>query len=461
MTRHSLRLRLVLAQIATITLALIVAWLALAGLFERHLERRVDDELGTFARQLAAQLTFTATGEAELRGELADPRFRQPLSGLYWQIEIAPDDVTLRSRSLWDQVLDLEPDDLEPGISHRHALLGPGGSRLVAHERLLLVDTAMGERRVRIATAIDRTTLETALSEYAGQLAWGLIALASVLAAAAWAQIRFGLKPVEDIRRAVAVVREYGTQRLAGRFPDEIQPLADEVDALLDSRDAMLEAARARAADLAHGLKTPLTVLRAEAGRLREAGEPSSATTLESLALDMQRHVDRELARSRLASPAASSRTSAVASLVDRLVATLQRTPAGERLDWQVAVPADLRVAVDPDDFAELLGNLLDNAVKWARETVTIDATATAGRVTLAIDDDGPGVASGDREKLGTRFMRLDTTVPGHGIGLAIAHDIALAYGGTLVFAEAPSGGLGVSLDLPAAQPPIGQPSSR
>jgi signal transduction histidine kinase len=461
MTRHSLRLRLVLAQIASIGLALLIAGFGLSTLFERHLERRVDEELATFARQLIGQLTFTAAGEVTLSGELADPRFRQPLSGLYWQIEIAPDGEMLRSRSLWDQVLDLAPDPLEPGVSHRHTLEGPGGASLIAHERLLLVDTVRGERRVRIATAVDRATLDNALQEYRGQLALSLLALALVLAAAAWAQIRFGLRPVEDVRLAVAAVREERTRRLAGRFPVEIQPLADEVDALLDSREAMLEAARARAADLAHGLKTPLTVLKAEAGRLRQAGDAPAAGTLEGLARDMQRHIDRELARARLAGAAGPSRATAVAPLIDRLVATLSHTPRGERLAWTSALPAALEVAVDPDDLAELLGNLLDNAGKWAGETVEITARATADRVCIEIADDGPGVAEADRARLGARFVRLDATRPGHGIGLAIARDIAQAYGGKIAFDAAASGGLKVSLDLPLAQAPTGQASMR
>ncbi len=465
MTRRSLRLRLVLAQLASIGVALLVAGFGLAVLFERHLERRVDEELATFARQLIGQLALTPTGEgagrAELMGELADPRFRQPLSGLYWQIEIAPDGTTLRSRSLWDQVLDLAPDTLEPGVRHRHTLEGPAGATLIAHERLFLVDSEAGERRVRIATAVDRATLETALREYRGRLALSLLALALVLGAAAWAQIRFGLRPVEDVRRAVAAVREQRKERLAGRFPDEIQPLADEVDALLDSREAMLEAARARAADLAHGLKTPLTVLKAEAGRLRQAGDRCAAATLEGLVHDMQRHIDRELARARLAGATGAKRTTTVAPLVERLVATLSRTPHGERLAWQSTVPAALEVAVDPDDLAELLGNLLDNAGKWAAETVEITARVAAGRVAITIEDDGTGVAEPDRARLGSRFVRLDSTKPGHGIGLAIARDIAQAYDGTIGFEAAASGGLRVCLELPLAQAPTGQRSRR
>jgi signal transduction histidine kinase len=461
MTRHSLRLRLVLAQLASIAVALTIAGVGLVALFERHLERRVDEELMTFGRQLIGQLAFAAAGEPTLQGELADPRFRQPLSGLYWQIEIDPDGITLRSRSLWDQVLALAPDTLEPGADHRHTIAGPGGATLIAHERLVLVETAAGERRVRVATAIDSTTIETALSEYAGQLALALVGLALVLAAAAWAQIRFGLRPFEDVRRAVLAVRERRARRLARRFPDEIQPLADEVDALLDSEEALLDAARKRAADLAHGLKTPLTVLKAEAGRLAAAGDAATAAGLADLARDMQRHIDRELARSRLASPAGRAQATSVATVIKRLVATLMRTPTGERLDWQATVPADLVVAVDADNLAELLGNLLDNAAKWARETITITAVADAGCVTVTIADDGPGVAAIDLERLGTRGMRLDATTPGHGIGLAIARDIALAYAGKLAFAEAAIGGLAVRLELPAAQPAIGHASSR
>ena len=461
MTRHSLRLRLVLGQFASIVLALAIAGIGLTALFERHLERRVDEELETFGRQLVGQLAFTPTGEPTLQGELADPRFRQPLSGLYWQIEVTPDRFTLRSRSLWDQVLALAPDRLEPGADHRHELAGPGGATLIAHERLVLVETAAGERYLRIATAIDRTTIQTALRQYAGQLAWALLGLALVLAAAAWAQIRFGLRPIEDVRRAVSAVRERRARRLPGRFPDEVQPLADEVDALLDSEEALLEAARRRAADLAHGLKTPLTVLAAEADRLAAAGDAATAASLAALARDMQRHIDRELARSRLASPTGRAQATLVAPVVERLVATLTRTPEGERLDWQVSVPASLAVAVDADDLAELLGNLFDNAAKWARETITIKAVADAGHVILTIADDGPGVPAVDRERLGTRFMRLDATTPGHGIGLAIARDIVLAYAGSLSFTAAATGGLAVRLQLPAARASTGQPSSR
>ena len=203
---------------------------------------------------------------------------------------------------------------------------------------------------------------------------------------------------------------------------------------------------------MAHGLKTPLTVLAAPAGRLQRAGDPAGAEP-EALAYDKLRHIHRELARAHLASPATRGAATALAPLVDRLVATLARTPRGERLAWENSIPKALTVAVDADDLAELLGNLFDNAAKWGRDTVAIQARAFATRVVVEIVDDGRGVADMDRAKLGSRFMRLDATTPGHRIGQA--------YGGSMVVAASPRGGLSVSLDLPAAQPATGQPSRR
>lgn len=452
MTRHSLRLRLILAQTASIIVVLLLAGIGLESLFARHLERRVDEELATYVRQLAGQLRFAADGSLDLATPLAEPRFELPLSGLYWQVEALPSGQHLRSRSLWDQLLELPADEPAPGERHRHVLAGPAGGAVLVHERLILVETAAGEQRVRIAAAIDRAALDRALAEYRAQLAIALVGLAGVLALAAWLQLWFGLRPVEAVRRAVMAVREGRSRRLGGRYPDEIQPLAAEVDALLDAQEAMVEGARSRAADLAHGLKTPLTVLETEAHRLATAGHTAAAATLAGLARDMRRHVERELTRSRLIGAKGRNIASRLRPLVERLVATLERTPRGGALDWQLEIPAELALAVDADDLMELLGNVLDNAAKWATGVVHIEARPeAAGRVGITVADDGPGVDPVDRERLGTRFVRLDKTVPGHGIGLAIARDIVEAYSGALVFNARTGGGLEVRIDLPLA----------
>jgi signal transduction histidine kinase len=461
LSSQSLRLRLLLAQAASVVVALVLAGIGLTVLFERHLERRVDQELATYARQLAAHLVIDADGALNLEAPLADPRFAVPLSGLYWQIEDQGTGTVLRSRSLWDDVLPLPVDEPEPGQAHRHPLPGPGGSLLVVHERLVLLGNGPGERRIRIAAAVDRATLDAAGTDYARQLAIALAGLALVLVAAAAVQVWYGLRPFEAVRRAVTAVREGRAKRLDGRFPDEIRPLVQEVDALLEAQEGSLARARQRAADLAHGLKTPLTVLGSEARGLAARGETKAAAELDRLARDMRRHIERELARTRLAGATSRGQATALAPAIDRLVRTLRRTPAGEARDWRLDVPAHLLVAVEADDLGELLGNLLDNAAKWARQSVTVQAVADAGDVRLAIADDGPGVDAAELDQLGTRGHRLDTGKPGHGIGLAISRDIALAYGGTIAFANHPDGGLRVSLTLPAAQLPTGQASMR
>jgi signal transduction histidine kinase len=461
MTRHSLRLRLMLAQAATIAVALVLAGIGLTILFERHLERRVDEELATYVRQLAGRLVVDPDGSLRLFADLADPRFEVPLSGLYWQVESVPEGTLLRSRSLWDHVLDLPADPLRPGSVHRHDLPGPGGTSLFVHERPLILGSGTSERRVRVAAAIDRTSLEAARAAFAGQLALALGLLALVLITAALAQVWFGLRPFEQLRHAVGLVRTRQSDRLADGYPDEIRPLVDEVNALLESQSATIAKARAQAADLAHGLKTPLTVLRAAAAKLKARDDADTAADLDRLARDMQRHIDRHLARARLAATSRGGEATAAAHAVGQLVQTLQRTPRGSALDWHVAIDGALMVAVDADDLAELLGNLLDNATKWAREQVRVSATAGAETIRIEVADDGPGVPEADRGHLGTRGLRLDAETPGHGIGLGIVRDIVTAYGGTLAFGASAEGGLEAAVTLPRAQVSIGQVSRR
>ena len=385
MTGRSLRLRLVLAQAATIAVALVLAWIGLTVLFERHLERRVDDELATYVRQLAGQLAIAPDGAVTLDGGLVDPRFEVPLSGLYWQVESVPPGTLLRSRSLWDDALDLPSDPLWPGSIHRHDLAGPGGAMLMVHERPLILASAEGDQTVRVAAAIDRASLAAARAAFATPARLGAGAASPlVLIAAALAQVWFGLRPFEQLRRAVGLVRTRQTARLEGHHPGEVQPLVDEVNALLEAQSVTIARARAQAADLAHGLKTPLTILHAEAAALRGKGDAEAAATIEGLARDMQRQIDRDLARARLAASRSAQAATPLAPIARQLVQTLERTPRGGRLSWTVEVDETLAVAVDADDLAELLGNLLENAASgpwmWSSWLPSQRPTASASR---------------------------------------------------------------------------------
>jgi len=451
MSRRSLRLRLLFAAAISVGLALVVAGFGLVTLFDRHVERRVNAELHTFVTQIAGAVEFQPDGTPALTRPLADPRFERPYGGLYWQIETG-NLPKVRSRSLWDYVLKLPAPGVEVGRPQRYALDGPEGRSLHAYERRIVFDRDGTERTLRIVVAVDQLELNTARDEFVADIAPALIVLAFILTMAAWAQVNVGLKPLEAIRQGVIAIRANRERRLARDFPDEIMPLVQEVNDLLEEQDQAVERARMRAADLAHGLKTPLTVLAHDAEKLRRRGETAIAAEIESLVRAMQRHVDHELARVRVA--AHSRRQAAVTDLarvVHGIAETIKRSPQGEMLTWFVDTDVAGTVAIDPYDLAELLGNLVDNAVKWAKSEIHARTMVDGGMAVVVIRDDGPGVPDDALEALGKRGLRLDERVAGSGLGLAIVRELLDAYGGSLTFANAAEGGLQAEVRLPLA----------
>ncbi len=464
----SLRLRLLAAGGASILLALALAGFGLVLLFERHVERRVVLELEAHLRQLVDGLERGGDGSLRLARPPAEPRFQEPLSGLYWQIGEEPPPAgggvaaVLRSRSLWDELLRLPPDPLGNGEVHQHTIPGPGGASLLALERQVALPAGLGGDSLRVAVATDRAEIRAAGRAFAAELTPSLALLAAFLIAAAWVQVTVGLRPLDELRRRLGAVRAGREARLgASGFPDEVRPLAAELDHLLDAQDAALARARARAADLAHGLKTPLTALAAEAARLRERGEDATAAEIETVTEAMRRHVERELARARAAQAGGAPRRAAPAPVARQVVDVLRRTPRGQDLAWEVEVPADLIVHADAQDLAEMLGNLAENAAQWARGRVRLGAASdegTPGLVVLTVEDDGPGIAEDRAEEALARGGRLDTTKPGTGLGLAIVGDLAEACGGALGLGRSERlGGLKAEIRLPGGR---GDPGS-
>ncbi len=452
MRRRSLRLRLLVASVISIAVALAIAGFGLSALFERHVERRAKAELATYTHQLVASLAFGDGGAVTLSRTLADPRFDQVFSGLYWQLREEGGDLLLRSRSLWDHVLPLPTDTLLPGNVHDHTLPGPQDAELLVQEQLVIYSKPSGQRTIRIAVALDRQEITEASEEFTEEMIPALALLAFVLAAAAWLQVRVGLLPLEAVRRGVNAIRSRRQHRLEGPFPDEVMPLVSEVNDLLEAQENAIERARTRAGDLAHGLKTPLTVLFGDARKLRDRGESEIASEIEELAHSMQHHIDRELTRTRIARETGREKLEAdLGAVVGKLVATLQRTPRGEALAWTLTLPVGLMVAVEPVDLAEVAGNLLENAVKWGKSHVRVSARQEGGSVILSIGDDGKGVPDELIAALGRRGARLDEQVPGTGLGLAIAKEILEAYDGGLELGNDPDGGLTVTARLPVA----------
>ena len=448
MSFGSLRLRLLLAGAASTLVALTLAAYGLTILFERHAGRRIDAELSVHLNQITAHLERTASGQLRLAAPPADPRFDVPLSGLYWQIIHEQNGTVLRSRSLWDTDLALPPEATVDDAIHHHRIPGPGNTQLYLLQRRVELPARVGGGTARIATAIDAAEISKATREFALDLTPLLAIIGALLLAATWAWVTIGLRPLDAVRTRLATVRAGKESQLGSSgFPDEVRPLAQEIDALIEARDVEIVRAKTRAGDLAHGLRTPLQVLQTEVDRLAKDGQTAAALSLSTVIRTMQRTVERELARVRLARPHREAVTD-IATSIEQIVRVVQKTPEGERLDWIVELPRGLMAAIDRDDLSEAVGNLVENAARHAAHTVTITANEDGAVAVLTIADDGPGIPADQRTEALRRGGRLDESGSGAGLGLAIVTDVLESWRGTLSLADAKPG-LAATVRLP------------
>jgi signal transduction histidine kinase len=259
------------------------------------------------------------------------------------------------------------------------------------------------------------------------------------------------LAPLREARTALAEVRAGRRDGLSGALPRELDGLAREFDALLDGQRRAARIVRERAADLAHGLKTPLAVIQAKARDFDDMGRSDIGAELRDIAASMDQRLSRDLARAHIRGALAQPGGAGLAQIVARIARALARARPEPAIDWSIDIPADLTVAMDDGDLTELIGALFDNAAKWATGMVGICALPGAPAVTLLIDDDGPGLAPQHRRAALSRGALLDPERSGTGLGLAIAADVVAAYGGEIVLEDSPLGGLRVRLTLPAA----------
>ncbi len=439
---NSLALRLVLAAALWIGAALLAGGLALSAIFRDYAERNFDARLTVLLESLVAVTELDDQGRPQLTRGVGEPRFDQPYSGWYWEID-AGGEPLLRSRSLWDERLPLaaQPMTTEPVFGNA---AGPNDEALRVVEREFALPGAL--RRFRYAVGGDHSEIDDEVRRFNATLMWSLSILGLGLLAALLIQVRFGLQPLRRMRQAIVAVRTGRAQRLEGEFPVEIAPLSDELNTLIEHNAAVLERARTQVSNLAHALKTPLSVLANEAA----AAGPLADTVKRQIAA-MRRHVDHYLARARAA---AATRVIGVRTDVVVVVEDLRRTreriyvDRGIRIDAEVA--AGLAFRGERQDFEEMLGNLMDNACKWARAGVAVAARQDSDRIVVTVDDDGPGLPDDRRAAVFDRGTRLDESVPGSGLGLAIVRDSAELYSGTILLGESPKGGLRATLTLPA-----------
>lgn len=450
---NSLTFRLIAGAAIWSVLGLVVGGFVLSGVFRTAVQQSFDNRLTFDLEGLVAAAQVDAPERVALAGRFADPRYERIFSGWYWQImpQERPGALPQRSRSLWD--FTLVPQDLseENNMSWGFAA-GPDNQRVRVLSRQISFPALNQEDASPIfqfVVAGDIGEIEANVATFNRALVWSLAALGMGLIAAILIQVRVGLVPLRRVSEALARIREGRARKLEGNFPAEIEPLATELNSLIAHSAEVVGRARTHVANLAHFLKTPLTVLANEASN---APGPLANSVGRQVTV-MRRQVDHYLARARAAGAldVLGSRTE-VASVINDLARILPRMHPDKSLILDVQVPAHLVFRGEREDLEELAGNLIDNACKWAQRKIQIEAELIkTGRLVIRIGDDGPGLALGERARAVRRGERLDESVPGTGLGLAIVRDIAKLYGGEFALGRSKLGGLEASLELPAA----------
>jgi signal transduction histidine kinase len=458
MRANSLALRLFLYATGWTVFILIVTGIVLSSLYQQAVERAFDRRLDVYLRTLVADVASPDEGADKFPQSLGEPLFELPLSGWYWQVSrldtAKPE--TRASRSLWDAGLprlDEQASATTAGGYRQGYAQGPEDQKL----RLVERNVDLGdEGRYLISVAGDAAEIDEEVRGFDRALLATFAILALVLLLTTTFQVRFGLAPLKRISESLAAIRSGTAERLEGKFPEEIAPLARETNELIDANREIVERARTHVGNLAHALKTPISVMVNEAAA--RGGDAFAAKVREQTDI-MRDQITRHLERARLAARATVvASVTEVSPVVTALARSMEKIHRDRNIAIDIDAPDNARFRGERQDLEEMVGNLVDNACKWAQSRVSVEvvtARADPGAdkplVRIIIDDDGRGLSPSEREQVALRGRRLDETKPGSGLGLSIVVELATLYGGGLTLGTAPIGGLRAELALPGA----------
>ncbi len=457
MRANSLALRLFLSATSWTVVILFATAILLSTLYRQAVERSFDHRLGVYLRSLMSDVSSPDVPADQFPQSLGEPLFELPLSGWYWRVtRIDGKKADVRSsRSLWDRQL---PRLQQPqaaadiGETREGYVPGPEDQKLRLMERAI----DLGEDgRFLVAVAGDATEIYDETNAFYQALAITFGALTVILILTTMFQVRFGLAPLKRISESLTAIRSGAAERLEGNFPDEIAPLARETNALIDANRQIVERARTHVGNLAHALKTPLSVMVNEAA---SRGDDPLAVKVREQTDIMRDQVARHLERARLAARATVVSTlTDVAPVVTALARSMEKIYRDKQIAIAIEAPEHAKFLGERQDLEEMIGNLLDNACKWAQARVAVEAVcdrpggnANPQVLRIIVDDDGRGLSASERTQVAHRGSRLDESKPGSGFGLAIVVELASLYGGSLSLGAAPIGGLRAELVLPA-----------
>jgi len=461
MRARSLALRLFVSATVVSVAVLVLTGLVLSSVYRDAVERAFDRRLDVYLKTIVADVANSTAGSMPEPTTLGDPLFNFPISGWYWQITRidGPARQVKTSRSMPEGtlplLLDRESKPDAAGLREGYAK-GPSNQNLRIAERVI----DLGEDgRYAVAVAADAGEIEDEVDGFNQALAITLavIGLAFLLTLAF--QVLFGLRPLKRLLAALSDVRAGRADRIEGAYPIEVAPLAAEVNALIDTNREIVERARTHVGNLAHALKTPISVLQNEAARAAAvAGDDALAVKVGEQAAIMKGQVAHHLERARMAARVSVVATvEEVGPIVEKLAGTLAKVYRAKGVAVETDVVPGVRFRGERQDLEEILGNLVDNGCKWARTLVEVRVTPLPGQgggrdfFEIVIDDDGPGLSEEQRTEALKRGRRLDETKPGSGLGLSIVAELAGLYGGRLSLDRSPFGGLRCLVRLPAA----------
>lgn len=449
----SLAFRLFVSAAAWVLVVIPIAAVLLSSLYRQSIERNFDARLDVYMTSLVAASTAEGGEVPETPESLGAPIFDIPFSGWYWQIKAlkGTERPLFVSDSLLDQQLDLPsqegvpPDDT---LTRRSYGTGPDDENVRMVEREIRPG-ANASDGYSYAVAGDAAEIDADLAQFTTMLVLALVILGVGLTVATFFQVRFGLLPLRAIRHDLAAIRSGDAEKLEGELPDEIKPLQTELNALIQSNRDVVERARTHVGNLAHALKTPLSVISNEARRHDGSLSDKVVEQAELMRTQITHHLDRARVAAR------SGVIGGVTDVEPTLMAlkrALDRIYGEKGIDLSVSVDPGLSFQGEKQDFEEMTGNLIDNACKWANGSVAVTARRLSDdMISVFVDDDGPGLTKAERERVVKRGQRLDESKPGSGLGLSIVADLAHLYKGLLALENAEGGGLSARLTLPAA----------